>query len=75
MSRSRRDRSRSPTICSRPSTGIQVAHWDGFPPGVRKQILAWVDGAKRDATRAKRVEQTPSFAARTERANLGRSER
>ena len=45
------------------------AKWDGFPPGVRKQILEWVYSAKRPETRAKRVEETASLAAQNERAN------
>lgn len=44
-------------------------HWDGFPPGVRKQILQWIYSAKREETRAKRVEETASLATRNERAN------
>jgi uncharacterized protein YdeI (YjbR/CyaY-like superfamily) len=50
-------------------------HWDGFPPGVRKQILEWIYSAKRDETRAKRVEETASLAARNERANQWRASR
>ncbi len=45
------------------------ANWDGFPPSARKQILWWVYSAKREETRATRVEQTASLAARNERAN------
>jgi uncharacterized protein YdeI (YjbR/CyaY-like superfamily) len=48
------------------------AEWDGFPPGVRKQILGWIYAAKRDETRARRVEETASLAARGERANQWR---
>ena len=48
------------------------ANWDGFPPGARKQILGWVYSAKRDETRAKRVEETARLAARNERANQWR---
>ena len=48
------------------------ANWDGFPPGVRKQILEWVYSAKRQETRAKRVEETASLAAQNERANRWR---
>ena len=50
-------------------------HWDGFPPGVRKQILYWIYSAKRDETRAKRVEETATLAARNERANQWRPKR
>ena len=51
------------------------ANWDGFPPGARKQILEWIYAAKRDETRAGRVEQTASLAARNERANQWRPKR
>lgn len=45
------------------------ANWEGFPPSARKQILWWIYSAKREETRATRVEQTASLAARNERAN------
>ena len=45
------------------------ANWDGFPPSARKQILWWIYSAKREETRAIRVERTASLAARNERAN------
>ena len=48
------------------------SNWDAFPAGVRKQILGWIYSAKREETRAKRVEQTASLAARNERANRWR---
>lgn len=51
------------------------AQWDGFPPSVRKQILQWIYSAKRDETRATRVEETASLAARGERANQWRPKR
>ena len=44
-------------------------HWDAFPPGVRKAILQWITSAKRDETRAKRVEETVTLAAQNVRAN------
>jgi uncharacterized protein YdeI (YjbR/CyaY-like superfamily) len=44
------------------------ANWDAFPPSARKMMLAWIEGAKRAETRAKRVEETASRAARNERA-------
>ncbi|MGZ8631113.1 MAG: YdeI/OmpD-associated family protein [Actinomycetota bacterium] len=50
-------------------------HWDGFPPGARKQILEWIYAAKRDETRAKRIEVTASLAAKNERANQLRPKR
>jgi uncharacterized protein YdeI (YjbR/CyaY-like superfamily) len=45
------------------------AHWDAFPPGVRKQILTWIVTAKRPATREKRVTETAAEAAENRRAN------
>jgi uncharacterized protein YdeI (YjbR/CyaY-like superfamily) len=50
-------------------------HWDGFPSGVRKQILYWIYSAKREETRARRVEETAILAARNERANQWRPKR
>jgi uncharacterized protein YdeI (YjbR/CyaY-like superfamily) len=47
-------------------------NWDGFPPGVRRQILEWINAAKREQTRATRVEETASRAARNVRANQWR---
>ena len=45
-------------------------HWDAFPPGERKRILAWITMAKREETRAKRIEETVTLAAQNVRANL-----
>ena len=45
------------------------AHWDAFPPGVRKGILTWIGQAKRPATREKRVAETAALAAENRRAN------
>ncbi|HYN05270.1 MAG TPA: YdeI/OmpD-associated family protein [Vicinamibacteria bacterium] len=47
-------------------------NWDGFPPGKRRQILESINVAKREPTRAKRVEKTASLAARNIRANQWR---
>jgi uncharacterized protein YdeI (YjbR/CyaY-like superfamily) len=44
-------------------------HWNAFPPGVRKQILAWIGSAKRPETRARRIDQTARLAAENVRAN------
>jgi uncharacterized protein YdeI (YjbR/CyaY-like superfamily) len=46
------------------------ANWNRFPPGARKQMLAWIGSAKRPETRAKRVEEVASHAARNERARV-----
>lgn len=47
-------------------------NFDAFPPGVRKNILAWIDLAKRPSTRQARVEETARLAARNERAHQGK---
>jgi uncharacterized protein YdeI (YjbR/CyaY-like superfamily) len=47
-------------------------HFDAFPPGVRKAILQWIASAKTEPTRAKRVLETATLAARNERANQWR---
>ena len=39
------------------------AAWDGFPPSVRKPSLYWVASAKRETTRASRIEQIVTKAA------------
>ncbi len=45
------------------------AHFDAFPPGVRKGIFQWITLAKRPETRAKRVAVTVTPAAKNIRAN------
>jgi uncharacterized protein YdeI (YjbR/CyaY-like superfamily) len=45
------------------------ANFDAFPPGVRKQVLAWIATAKRPETRATRVRETAECAARNQRPN------
>jgi uncharacterized protein YdeI (YjbR/CyaY-like superfamily) len=44
-------------------------NWDGFPRSVRKSILGWIVQAKRDRTRAARIEETARLAQVNERAN------
>jgi uncharacterized protein YdeI (YjbR/CyaY-like superfamily) len=46
--------------------------WDAFPRSTRRAILEWISSAKRDATRAQRVERTVSEAAAGRRANQSR---
>lgn len=41
----------------------------GFPLGVRKQILQWIELAKRPATRAARIDETARLAQQGVRAN------
>jgi uncharacterized protein YdeI (YjbR/CyaY-like superfamily) len=53
---------------SRPSAR---EHWDAFPRSVRRSILAWIVQAKRDTTRAARIEETSRLAQQNERANQG----
>lgn len=43
--------------------------WEAFPRSARRAILEWIVQAKRPETRAKRLEETASKAARGERAN------
>jgi len=31
------------------------AHWEAFPPSHRREYVAWIHGAKQDATRARRM--------------------
>jgi uncharacterized protein YdeI (YjbR/CyaY-like superfamily) len=44
-------------------------YFDGFPRGVRKQLLEWVRSAKKPETRAKRVAEIARLAAMNIRAN------
>lgn len=43
-------------------------HWDAFPPSARRSILGWIALAKRQETRARRMEETARRAAAGERA-------
>ncbi len=45
-----------------------AANFAGFPPGARKQMLAWLAFAQRPVTRASRVAQIVESAARNVRA-------
>lgn len=45
------------------------SNFDGFPPSARKQILQWINSAKRPDTRSKRVEETARLAGENVRAN------
>jgi len=47
-------------------------YFDAFPPGVRKQILQWIEQAKTPPTREKRVNETARLAAKNVRANQWR---
>jgi uncharacterized protein YdeI (YjbR/CyaY-like superfamily) len=44
-------------------------NWDAFPRSVRRSILQWIVLAKRDETRAERIEETARLAQVNERAN------
>lgn len=48
------------------------AHWEDFPRSTKRAILEWIDTAKTDTTRARRVQQTASEAAAGRRANQWR---
>lgn len=45
------------------------ANWEEFSRSARRGILEWIVQAKRPETRARRVEETATLAARNERAN------
>lgn len=49
--------------------GDAAANFAGFPPSTRRGILEWLGAAKREATRAKRIEETARLAGKGERAN------
>ena len=44
-------------------------NWDGFSRSAKRALLAWIVQAKRPETRAKRIDETATRAARNERAN------
>jgi uncharacterized protein YdeI (YjbR/CyaY-like superfamily) len=52
-----------------------ASHWAAFPRSVRRAILEWIGAAKRPETRAARVRETATLAARNERANQWRPKR
>lgn len=45
------------------------ANWEAFPRTVKRGVLEWIFNAKRPATRAGRIEETVTKAAKNERAN------
>jgi uncharacterized protein YdeI (YjbR/CyaY-like superfamily) len=46
-------------------------HWDAFSPSSRKLLLGWIVQARRPETRARRIAETATRAARNEKANQG----
>lgn len=46
-----------------------AAYFEAFPPSAKKGILQWIQSAKRDETRTKRIQQTVELAAVNKRAN------
>jgi uncharacterized protein YdeI (YjbR/CyaY-like superfamily) len=46
-----------------------ATNFEAFPKSVRRAILLWISQAKRPETRAARVTETATLAARNERAN------
>lgn len=46
-----------------------VDEWKRFPPSVRRGILEWILNSRREATRAKRIEETVRLAQDGRRAN------
>jgi uncharacterized protein YdeI (YjbR/CyaY-like superfamily) len=53
-----------------PKTALR--NFDAFPRSVKRAILEWIQSARRPETRARRVEETVSKAARNLRANQWR---
>ena len=49
-----------------------TTHFAAFPRSVKRGILEWIMQAKQPATRAKRITETATLAARNERANQWR---
>ncbi len=49
--------------------GSAAEQWEAFPRSAKRGILEWISTAKRETTRARRVEQTARLAAQGERAN------
>ena len=45
------------------------ANWDAFSKSARRMLLEWIRQAKRPETRARRIEETATHAARNEKAN------
>jgi uncharacterized protein YdeI (YjbR/CyaY-like superfamily) len=48
------------------------ANWEAFSPSTRRQILGWIVQAKRPETRAARIAEIATLAARNEKANQPR---
>lgn len=44
-------------------------HFNDFPPGVKKQIYQWIENAKTNPTKQKRITETVKLAAQNIRAN------
>ena len=44
-------------------------NWEAFPPSARRALLAWVAMARREETRARRIEETAAAAQLDERAH------
>ena len=47
-------------------------HFDAFPPSARRVILRWIDAARTEGTRTKRIEETARLANDGVRANQPR---
>lgn len=52
--------------------GSATKHWEAFPRSVKRGILEWIQNAKRDETRAKRIAETARLAENNQRANQWR---
>jgi len=44
-------------------------YYDLFPPSTKRGILEWIQNAKTEATRTKRISETVELAAKNIRAN------
>lgn len=49
-----------------------LTHFEAFPPSVKKAIYQWVQSAKTEETREKRITETVTLAAKNVRANQWR---
>lgn len=55
------------------ANGDARANFEAFPRSAKRGILEWILNAKRPETRAKRILETATLAARNERANQWRA--
>jgi len=51
------------------ANGSALRNFEAFPPGMRKQIIGWVLGARTDGTRNRRIALSAEMAGKGLRAN------